>query len=49
MFNISYQEQRMVQEKLQAEAARERILKGITQANTAKVRGLWKMIISLVF
>lgn len=49
MLTFSYQEQRQVQEKLQAEADRERVLESLKQQGPRKGRGLWKMIASLVF
>ena len=49
MLTFSYQEQRQYQEKLQAEANRERILESLKQQGPRKMRGLWKMIASFVF
>jgi hypothetical protein len=49
MFTLSYQEQRAYQEKLQAEAERERALNNLPRESARKVRGLWKVIGSFVF
>jgi hypothetical protein len=48
MFTLSYQEQRAYQEKLQAEAERERALSNLPRESARKGRGFWKMIVSFV-